>query len=645
MCSKAMPTDCQKVKKSKSQKEKLRPVTSFFANQKVIKMPEIQFKGKEFVFNHHLSVPYRPLTPVKAKSIGNGNLNGNLIIQGDNLHALKALLPMYAGKIDCVFIDPPYNTGNESWSYNDNVNSPLIKEWLSSNPINKEDMLRHDKWCCMMYPRLKLIKELMSADGYIGVTIDDNELDNLLIVMNEIFGSNNRLACAVWLSDPSGGKQKTALRCGHEYLVIYGGGSPELTKEESVDVSLSLEDEFGAYAKGRELNKWGANSEKVDRPSMFFKIHAPDGKDVYPIRNDGKDGCWRFGDKSSIIKNVLKNPNVVHWEMRPFDAGVVVDGKSERWVPYEKIRDEKKAFGWSTWLENLATNADGTKVIKDIFGRKVFETPKPVSLLEWFISLNGNNDCIVLDSFAGSGTTAHAVLELNERDGGSRKFILAECEDYSDQITAERVRRVINGYSFTGVMKEDLHTENITFTSLKKANRILENIKSIENLDGHRFDSIKKEVKNGSLTVWGEKEITERVGGLGGSFTYCTLGEPINLDKILTGETLPDFQAIGSWLFHTSTGEALKNNAINEAKFYLGESSAYYVWLIYKPDLNFLKSRDASLTLSFAEKISTEKKGKKHLVFAPAKYVPNKTLHPLGVEFAPLPFALYRVEK
>lgn len=125
-------------------------------------MPEIQFKGKEFVFNHHLSVPYRPLNPVIGKSIGDGHLNDNLIIQGDNLHALKALMPLYAGKVDCIFIDPPYNTGNESWSYNDNVNSPMIKEWLSSNPIVIDDGLKHDKWCSMIYPRLKLLWDLLA---------------------------------------------------------------------------------------------------------------------------------------------------------------------------------------------------------------------------------------------------------------------------------------------------------------------------------------------------------------------------------------------------------------------------------------------------------------------------------------------------
>lgn len=607
-------------------------------------MPEIQFKGKEFVFNHHLSVPYRPLVPHKDKSIGAGNINENLIIHGDNLHALKALMPMYAGNIDCIFIDPPYNTGNESWSYNDNVNGPIFKEWLSSNPINKEDMLRHDKWCCMIYPRLKLIKELLSSSGYIGVTIDDNELDNLLLIMDEIFGKENRLACAAWLSDPSGGKQKTALRIGHEYFVIYGGGEPYLRKEESVEVELNLEDSKGPYAKGRELNKWGANSEQKDRPTMYFPLTAPDGQIVYPIRNDGKPGCWRFGDKSPLVKSLLADPNVAHWEIRPFDTGVVVDGKTERWVPYEKIRDINKAFGWSTWLDRIATNADGTAAIKQIFGEKVFETPKPVELIEWFVGMSGNTDCMVLDSFAGSGTTGHAVLKLNSQDGGNRNFILVECEENIAEITRERVSRVIDGYSYTGATKEILHTESISFSSLKKSNKILEQIHSISNLEKHRFSKIKSEIKNDTLTVYGEKDVLEKVEGFGGEFTYCSLGAPIDIDKILTGENLPDYQSIGSWLFHTATGEALDIANIKEKEFFLGESNGYFVWLIYKPELGFLKSRDSALTLAFAEKIA-QNRSKKHLVFAPAKFVPNKSLLPLGVEYAPLPFALYRVEK
>jgi adenine-specific DNA-methyltransferase len=273
---------------------------------------------------------------------------------------------------------------------------------------------------------------------------------------------------------------------------------------------------------------------------------------------------------------------------------------------------------------------------------EVFITPKPVQLIERVLQLATQLNSIVLDSFAGSATTAHAVLKANAKDGGHRKFILVECENYADRLTAERVRRVINGYAFQGTQREELLRENLTFTSLKKVDKLLERIASIENQESHRFDKITKTVKGGLLIVEGEKKITERVEGLGGNFTYCTLSEPVDLDKMLTGEHLPDYGALGAWLFHTATGEVLNLAAINTATWYLGESSAYHVWLVYKPDLDFLTSREAALTLTLAEKIVKAKNGKRHLVFAPAKYAPNKTLFPLGMEYAPLPYALYQ---
>jgi len=610
-------------------------------------MPELHFKGKEFVYNYHLTVPFRPLEMDARKSIGKPNLNGNLIIHGDNLHALKALLPLYAGKVDCMFIDPPYNTGNEGWCYNDNVNSPMMREWLTSNPVNADDMLRHDKWCAMMYPRLRLLRELLSEDGLIAVTIDNNELDDLLMLMDEAFKPENRLACAVWLSDPSGGKQKSALRTGHEYVVIYGGGSPELTKEEAVTAALDLNDKWGPYAKGREYLKWGSSSLRQDREKMFFTLKAPDGTIVKPIRSDGKEGRWRCSQANPEIKSILDDPESAHWERRPFDPGVTVNGATDRWVPYEKIRDIRRAFGWSTWLDNLATNADGTETIKQIFGEKKFDTPKPVALIEWIIGLMADEDALILDSFAGSGTTAHATFEANKKDGGHRRFILVEQEDYADTITAERVRRVAKGYKFEGTQKEELLKESVTFSTLKNPDKLLKQAEVIKNLEGHRFDRIKNEVKDGKLIVTGEKNITKRVEGLGGEFTYCILGEPLDLDKILTGTTLPDYETIGAWLFHTATGEALSTGKVRKSSWYLGESTAHHVWLIYKPDLDFLKSNKAALTFELAEKIANDPdhKGKRHLVFAPAKYAPNKTLLPMGVEYAPLPFALYRVEK
>jgi adenine-specific DNA-methyltransferase len=285
-----------------------------------------------------------------------------------------------------------------------------------------------------------------------------------------------------------------------------------------------------------------------------------------------------------------------------------------------------------------------------------FSTPKPVRLIERIFGIACASNSIILDSFAGSGTTAHAVLAANAKDGGDRKFILVECEDYADRLTAERVRRVINGYAFSGTQREELHREKLTFTSLKKANKLLDHIESIKHLDGHRFDNIKTEVKDGELIVTGEKTITERVAGLGGSFTFCTLGDAIEMDKLLTGEALPTFEQLGALLFHTATNEILPSPpatlAAGEGRYvegcgYLGESTHYHVWLIYRPNLEFLKSREAALTLPRAEAIVKAKPDKPHRVFAPAKFVSQKLLNAAGlpVEFAPLPFALYRIER
>lgn len=186
----------------------------------------------------------------------------------------------------------------------------------------------------------------------------------------------------------------------------------------------------------------------------------------------------------------------------------------------------------------------------------MFITPKPVPLLTRVLDLATNSQSIVLDSFAGSGSTAHAVLAANAKDGGNRRFILVECEDYAETLTAECVRRVINGYSFKGTQREELHRERLTFTSLKKADKLLNHVESIKHLEGHRFDRIKAEVKNGDLIVTGEREVTDRTEGLGGEFTYCTLGAAVEMDRLLTGENLPAFEQLGALLFHMATHQA-----------------------------------------------------------------------------------------
>ena len=415
-------------------------------------MPTLEWIGKSKVINHHQDVPFRVLER-KYSFDENGqhdedNGSENMIIRGDNLEALKALLPRYEGRVKCIYIDPPYNTGNEGWVYNDNVNDPKIKKWLGK-VVGKEgeDLTRHDKWLCMMYPRLKILHKLLANDGIIAVSINDNELFNLGAIMNEIFGSFNRLACAPLRSEPSGGKDKTVLRTGHEYILFYTKGDvSNLCKEEKSTGELNLKDKKGAYRKGRELRKWGATSDRADRPNLWFGIKTPSGEIAYPYKNDGSEGYWRWSRDNAGMVNILKDPESAHWEYSPYDEGVTVKGETHRWVPYEKIRDSKKSFGWNSWLDGYGTNADGTAVIKAIFGSKIFDTPKPLSLIEWIVSLHGDENAIILDSFAGSGTTAHAVLNMNTDDGGHRKFILVEMMDYADSITAERVKRVIKGY-------------------------------------------------------------------------------------------------------------------------------------------------------------------------------------------------------
>ncbi len=589
-------------------------------------MPEIQFKGKEFVFNHHLSVPFRPLIPKKEKSIGSGNLDENLIIQGDNLHALKALLPMYAGKVDCIFIDPPYNTGNEGWAYSDNVNSPIIKEWLTSNPVNKEDMLRHDKWLAMMYPRVKLLHELLSDDGIIYVCIGDDEQHRLRCMLDEIFGENNFVACFVWQSraKPTNiGEAKLKPQNDAEYILAY-----EKVKERAkfnlvhsgFDRSYPHKDKDGSYRLQTILK---SNRGENKRETM---------RDTIAGYTPPSDQRWQGG--KDFIQGLYDSNRLEFREGTPF----------RKYYEHEE-NEEHAPFYCFVSRGNSSTAEAGKVYLNQVVGNlHDFDTVKPIEIVEYLIKRSTKDNSIVLDSFAGSGTTGHAILNLNKKDKAQRKFIMIECEDYVERLTVKRISNVINGYSFKGKQQEILFTQSITFSSLKKANSLLEQVASIENLEEHNYDSIKKEIKEGVLTVTGERTLQEKVEGTGGSYTYCTLGDPIDIDKILTGESLPSYEAIGAWLYHTATGEALEPSSIKADEYFLGESSGYYVWLIYQPSLDFLKSRESALTLNFAEKIS-QQKGKKHLVFAPAKYVPNKTLLPLGVEYAPLPFALYRVEK
>lgn len=611
-------------------------------------MPELVFKGKEFVYNHHLSVPFRPLEPDPDKSIGDVRLDGNLVIHGDNLHALKALLPMYAGKVDCIFIDPPYNTGHEGWCYNDNVNSPVIQEWLNNNPVGIEDGLRHDKWCAMMYPRLRLLYELLSERGSLWMTLDDNEMRRAHLILDDIFGESNFLGTVIWEKGDSPRMDADFFSTRHDYLLSYAKEKENVifnrlgSEDENPPSHYNQEDENGNKYYLKPLRAMGGQGETREaRPNLYYELKAPDGTSVYPKLQNGTDGAWRWS-QSKYQKELWR----IEWR----------HGENS-WVPYFRIyADTSTGRPPETIFANNEVGSSRTAKaqIKQVFnGSAEFDTPKPLGLVERVLEIATELDSIVLDSFSGSGTTAHAVLSRNNQDGGTRKFILVECEDYANDLTAERVRRVINGYTFQGIHREVLLQESLTWTKIRGAAQLLQRVESIETAEKHRFDAIKKTVKNGELHVVGEKDVSETVEGLGGHFTYCTLGEPIDFDRMLTGESLPSFEALGAALFHTATNRPfdashMEANPLDlDGIGYLGESESNHVWLIYKPDLDFLKSRDAALTLAKAEAIAAKAPDGRNLVFAPARFVSQKMLNEasIPVEFAPLPFALYRIER
>ncbi len=419
-------------------------------------MPTLNWIGKEKVINHHQDVPYKILEPQYGFTNGieqsEPNNSGNKIIHGDNLEALKSLLPEYEGKIKCIYIDPPYNTGNESWVYNDNVNHPKIKKWLGE-VVGKdgEDLTRHDKWLCMMYPRLKLLHKLLAKDGAIFISIDDNEQAYLKLLCDEIFGISNFIGNVAVVNNFKGRSDDKFIATAHESLLVFHKGNfitngVEIPNEYSTE--YKEKDKLGNY-RLLGLRKRGSNSREIDRPNLFYPIYfdkvngeiSLDKKDnlieITPKLSNGENGNWRWGKEtflkrlSEIEIRIVKTRNEYDVFQKDY---LEKDGISKRVKP--------KSF----WHGSEFSSEAGTLQLKKIFQEKSFETPKSVDFIEYCLQQASNKDSIILDSFAGSGTTAHAVLNLNKQDGGNRKFILIEMEDYANTITAERVKRVIKGY-------------------------------------------------------------------------------------------------------------------------------------------------------------------------------------------------------
>ena len=551
-------------------------------------MPTLDFKGKQIVYAHHLGVPYRTLDVARKKSVlpkGGGKNEvveeGNLVVHGDNLQALKALMPRYAGRVNCIYIDPPYNTGNEGWMYNDNVNSELMRRWLKDNgEVDREDPERHDKWLCMMWPRLQLLRELLAEDGAIFVSIDDNEAHRLRMVMDEIFGEENfRNEISVRRYDKNISRQfidkgMKSLAVGYERVLAYAKSDEILFNP--IYRPAKEERQKKGYWKGF----WNA----ADRPTMRYNLLG-----VKPIKGQWK---WKESEAIKAVKNYQEyqsnNNNVsleTYWRKT---------GKTKNFIRRREELTKGKNKGVEHWVAPsggvlLSSNWEDILASENLDNIGIdFDSPKRVELIKRLVMMATKNNSVVLDSFAGSGTTAQAVLELNKEDGGDRKFILVECEDYADNITAERVRRVIKG------------------------------------VPGAREENLK--------------------AGLGGHFAFCTLGKELNIENLITGKSVPPYDALARHVAYIATGVTLEK--IRSGKdCCFGETEEYRLHMIYRPDITFLRSPDSALTMPMAERIGAAamQKGKTALVFAPWKFVSQKDLTKHKVTFCQLPYAIHRL--
>ena len=493
-------------------------------------MPTLNWIGKEAVVNHHLHVPFQLLKDVPELACGEPG-SGNLIVQGDNLVALKALLPYYAGQVKCIYIDPPYNTGNEGWVYNDNVNSPLIREWLGKTVGKEGETLdRHDRWLCMMYPRLALLRQFLRDDGAIFISIDDCEYESLKLMMNEIFGEANHVATFIWKRRTTpDSRNLNGVSGDHEYVLCFQRTANFRVRGQEKDLEKYTNPDKDPLGPWMSDNLTGL-ANAVERPNLHYDLIHPITGDHYgPHTSRG----WIYGRER--MEELIKN-NRILWPKKPSGRP-----RLKRYVT-DML---SSTTGFSSVL-NAPGNVVATKELSELMGPKTFAFPKPSQLVALLIQQASGPDDLILDSFAGSGTTGHAVLSLNKNDGGNRRFILVEMEENTARnVTAERVRRVAQGY-------EKLDKEVVK-------------------------DNIKDE-KTGSLFSL-RPLTTNHVEGLGGGFRFCELGEPLFDEDGKIRETVR-FADLARHVWFTETGEPLpQENPTNSPL--LGDHRGTAIYLLY----------------------------------------------------------------
>ena len=573
-------------------------------------MPTLNWIGKDKVVNHHLDVPFRTLEKQYTFAPNGGDNDGNMIIHGDNLDALKALLPMYEGRVKCIYIDPPYNTGNEKWVYNDNVNDPHIKAWLGKVVgAEGEDLSRHDKWLCMMYPRLKLLQKLMAEDGVIFISIDDNELYNLKAICDEIFGSNSFVANVIWQKTYSPRNDALGIPYETDNILVYSKTSRwfpnKLERTAAMDERHDSPDNDPIPWQSGDVSAAGA----ADNQGMVYAIQQPiTGKLLYPASGrHWKDeqtvvlqrmNKWakyelRNIDDASVradlcgisTESVRQDVMAVMLAQPLEEAAVQATARYEEgtWPEYyftskgkggirfkNHIKQDVGKSATNLWFYGDVGHTDeAKKELKGIFsGVAPIETPKPRRLIERILHIAADSNAIILDSFAGSGTTAHAVLNMNKQDGGNRKFILVEMGDYAESITAERVRRVINGYG----------------------------------------------------------EGNKAVEGTGGGFSFYELGDALLINGMLNPNAAEE--KICAYVYYTETRCALPAASENE-KYLLGvhENHAYYFY--------YEANRMTTLNRAFLQTIQTRAEG--YLIYADSNTLSAEDMARFHITFKKIP--------
>ena len=591
-------------------------------------MPTLHWIGKDKVINHHVEVPFKVLEHRYGFHGDNPDdqsetHSGNKIIHGDNLVALKALLPEYEGKIDCVYIDPPYNTGNEGWVYNDNVNDPHIRKWLGEVVgAEGEDLSRHDKWLCMMYPRLRLLQQLLSPRGAIFISIDDNECENLKLICDEIFGKSCFVANVSWQRTYSPRNDKDGIAAEVEHILVYGKfptWSPQkLGRTKDMNSRYSNPDNDLKLWKNGDATAPGA----INHQGMVYAIQHPiTGKLLYPTH--GRH--WTFGQDQMFA--IMKD--WADYELKPIDdlerrkeiCGTddvpttinailltnELNGKRQAEHRYKKGKwpiltfssGGTGGFVRKVYLDNvegrLVTNLwpfsevghtdEAKKELKEIFdGKSPFDTPKPTRLIERIIDIATDESSIVLDCFAGSGTTAHAVLKSNQKNHGNRKFILIELLDYADTMTAFRVKKAISGYKATMKHEVELYSKKLTIKNLKNSDEFIQEAYSIIEKEKGNYPEISdpKLVLN-YIKVIASRVANKLVHGLGGSFDYYELGEPLFKDDGNLNENV-GIDKIRAYIYYSETHQYLNREQDLKYPYLLDYLDGTGYFFYYEPN-------------------------------------------------------------